>query len=164
MFIEHYNSQLNRVIQSTNYQFSTMKYILILYSNITKQEKWNLTWQKMNVGNWDKYKQETFPILFLLFKKENLNRTHTVSRVVWKQGTLRWFIVNHCHDRRLSSDRFVDNTTGGFVSLPPIHKSSDCLGTVRLCPWTSDLLMYNQSSKTLIGVELYRSEPLGKSI
>lgn len=64
--------------------------------------------ERRQLGQVMKYKQETFHILFLLFKKENLNRTHTVSRVVWKQGTLRRFIVNHCHDRRLSSDRFVD--------------------------------------------------------
>lgn len=45
--------------------------------------------ERRQLGQVMKYKQETFHILFLLFKKENLNRTHTVSRVVWKQGTLR---------------------------------------------------------------------------
>lgn len=44
MFIEHYNSQLNRVIQSTNYQFSTMKYInSILKHHKTRKMKSDLT-------------------------------------------------------------------------------------------------------------------------
>lgn len=84
-----------------------------------------------------------------------LNRTHTVIRIVWKQSTLRWFIANHCLDRRLRSDWFVDLKqynwwTNFFYILPPIQKSSDCLGTIRLCLWISHLqvLYYNQSSKT----------------
>lgn len=43
MFIEHYNSQLNRLIQSTNYQFSTMKYInSILKHHKTRKMKSDL--------------------------------------------------------------------------------------------------------------------------
>lgn len=92
MFIEHYNSQLNRVIQSTNYPFSTMKYInSILKHHKTRKMKSDLTEnERRQLGPVMKYKQKTFHILFLfIFKNENLNRTHTVSRVVWKQGTLR---------------------------------------------------------------------------
>lgn len=44
MFFEHYNSQLNRLIQSTNYQFSTMKYInSILKHHKTRKMKSDLT-------------------------------------------------------------------------------------------------------------------------
>lgn len=68
MFIGHYNSQLNRVIQSTNYHFNSMKYInSILKHHKTRKMKSDLTENERR----DKYKQETFHILFLLFKKEN---------------------------------------------------------------------------------------------
>lgn len=135
-----------------------MKYInSILIYHKTRKVKFDLTENEHDVDNEDKYKQETFHFLFLLVKRQ-LNKTHTMSRVVWKQGTLRWFIVNHCHDRSLGSDCETGLLTFSNIQLadtildilPSIHKSSDCLGTVRLCPWISDLLIlsYNRSSET----------------